>query len=103
MELAKEDNAEKVELVTLHSMSDEELDQQISVLQLDIANMTETLRKMKSIHSEVNEEAKKEEVCNCQVAKQLLCQNWEQIAVDFVVDGITWNCMELHGITCFHV
>ncbi|KAF6020846.1 hypothetical protein EB796_020834 [Bugula neritina] len=54
-------NGETVELVALSSLSMAELDTNISELSQDISNMSATLKKMKNIHSEISEDAKKEE------------------------------------------
>lgn len=62
MKLAREEETEKVELITLLSMSPEELDKGITALQQDIEDMNRTLKKMKAIHKDISEEAKIEEV-----------------------------------------
>lgn len=61
--ITDESAAEKVELVTMMSMSEAELDKSISGLTSEISKMTATLKKMKSIHSTVSEQAAEEEVC----------------------------------------
>jgi len=67
-------NGETVELVALSSLSMAELDTNISELSQDISNMSATLKKMKNIHSEISEDAKKEEVCSEDVSSVPYCK-----------------------------
>lgn len=59
---AREGDTEKVELVSLLSMSEEELDQNIKSLKEELSSLNKTLRKMHELQSEVGDEAQKEQV-----------------------------------------
>ena len=45
------------------SLSEEEVEKEITAIDRDMKEMMTTLKKMKEIHGEVSEEAVKEEVC----------------------------------------
>lgn len=56
------DSHEKIELVTMLSMSEEELSKGIEKMNDDVSNMSAALKKMKAIHKDINEKAGQEEV-----------------------------------------